>query len=74
MTCKKSLVRGIVWWPKLDDDIELMKHSCSACQTQSDNSPVAPLISWKWPSQPWHGLHIDYADLFLGHNYVACNN
>ena len=22
MTCMKSLVRGIVWWPKLDDEIE----------------------------------------------------
>ena len=65
MTRMKSLAHGIVWWPKLDDEIELMVRSCSACQTQSDNPPVAPLIPWQWPSQPWHRLHIDYAGPFL---------
>ena len=63
MTRMKSLARGIVWWPKLDDEIELMVRSCSVCQTQSDNPPVAPLIPWQWPSRPWHRLHIDYRSL-----------
>ena len=62
MTRMKILARGIVWWPKLDDEIELMVRSCSVCQTQSDNPPVAPLIPWQWPSQPWHRLHIKTHD------------
>ena len=71
MTRMKSLARGIVWWPKLDDEIELMVRSCSVCQTQSDNPPVAPLIPWQWPSRPWHRLHIDYAGPFLGHMWLV---
>ena len=67
MTCMKSLAHGIVRWPKLNDEIELMVRSCSVSQTQSDNPPVAPLIPWQWPSRPWHRLHIDYAGPFLGH-------
>ena len=71
MTRMKSLACGIVWWPKLDDEIELMVRSCSVCQTQSDNPPVAPLIPWQWPSRPWHRLHIDYASPFLGHMWLV---
>ena len=54
MTRMKSLACGIVWWPKLDDEIELMVRSCSVCQTQSDNPPVAPLIPWQ--CQVGHGI------------------
>ena len=43
ITRMKSLARGLIWWPKLDEEIETMLHSCSICQTQSDNPPVAPL-------------------------------
>ena len=44
-----------------------MVHSCSVCHTQRDSPPAAPLISWKWPGQPWRRLHIDYTGPFLGH-------
>ena len=74
MTRMKSLARRIVWWSKLDDEIGLMVRSCSVCQTQSDNPPVAPLIPWQWPSRPWHRLHIDYICGSLFGTYVACNN
>ena len=67
ITRMKSLAHGIVWWPKLDEEIETMVHSCSIFQTHWDNPPVAPLIPWKWPSRPWCKLHIDYAGPFLGH-------
>ena len=70
ITRMKSLARGIVWWPKLDEEIETMVRSCSVCQTQRDNPPAAPLIPWKWPSRPWYRLHIDYAGPFLGHMWL----
>ena len=64
ITRMKSLACGIVWWPKLDEEIETMVRSCSICQTHRDNPAVAPLIPWKWPSRPWCRLHIDYAGPF----------
>ena len=70
MTRMKSLARGLLWWPKLDEEIETMVRSCPVCQTQRDNPPAAPLIPWKWPSQPWRRLHIDYAGPFLGHMWL----
>lgn len=33
ITHMKSLACGIVWWPKLDEEIETMVCSCSICQT-----------------------------------------
>ena len=44
MTRMKSLARGLLWWPKLDEEIETMVRSCPVCQTQRDNPPAAPLI------------------------------
>ena len=70
MTRMKSLARGILWGPKLDEEIETMVRSCPVCQTQRDNPPAALLIPWKWPSQPWRRLHIDYASPFLGHMWL----
>ena len=37
ITRMKSLALGIVWWPKLDEEIETMVRSCSICQTHRDN-------------------------------------
>ena len=71
MTRMKSLARGIVWWPKLDDEIETMVCSCSVCQTQGDSPPAAPLIPWQWLSRPWKRLHIDYAGPFMGHMWLV---
>ena len=34
ITRMQSLARGIVWWPKIDQGIETMVHSCFSCQSQ----------------------------------------
>jgi len=39
ITRMKTLARGIVWWPKIDEEIEIMVRSCSSCQSQQ-NSPT----------------------------------
>ena len=70
VTRMKSLARGVVWWPKLDDDIDLLVRSCHKCQMQQDNPPLAPLIPWSWPTRPWSRLHIDYLGPFLGHSWL----
>ena len=63
ITRMKSFARGIVWWPKLHDEIEMMVRSCSMCQTYGDSPPAAPLIPWQWLSRPWQRL-------FLGHMWL----
>ena len=70
ITWMKSLARGVVWWPKLDKEIETMVRSCSKCQGQQDDPPTVPLIPWSWPTRPWSRLHIDYLGLFLGHVWL----
>ena len=50
ITHMKRLACGIVWWPKLDEEIETMVRSCSGCQRQCDNPPAASLMPWKLPS------------------------
>ena len=44
ITCMKSLACDMVWWPKLDRDIEAMVQSCSKCQAQQEDPPTVPLV------------------------------
>ena len=39
----KAIARSHVWWPKLDQDIEDLVNSCSACQSVRQAPPKAPL-------------------------------
>ena len=70
ITRMKSLARTVVWWPKLDNEIEIMVHSCAKCQEQQGDPPTLPLIPWNWPTRPWSRLHIDYLGPFLGHMWL----
>ena len=51
ITRMKSLACGIVWWPKIDEDIDIMVCTCSSCQSQQTNPAVSPLIPWQWPTR-----------------------
>ena len=57
----KSLARGIVWWPNLDEDLQAKVKDCYQCQLHQKSPPLAPLHPWEWPGRPWSRLHIDYA-------------
>ena len=39
----KSLARGLVWWPGLDQEIENTVKQCSSCQQNKPALPTAPL-------------------------------
>ena len=56
----KSLVRGFVWWPGMDHELEEMVKSCPNCQVHQKSPAVAPVHPWEWPQCPWTRLCIDY--------------
>ncbi|XP_046559854.1 uncharacterized protein K02A2.6-like [Haliotis rubra] len=71
MVHMKSVVRGIIWWPYLDRDIENLVRGCLDCQEEA-NHPVSVVPTpWKWPSSPWTRLHIDFAGPFIGHSFLV---
>ena len=66
----KSLARGYVWWPGIDQELENYVKSCQQCQINQKSPPVAPLHPWSWPSKPWSRVHIDYAGPFFGKMFL----
>ncbi|MGH0159456.1 UNVERIFIED_CONTAM: hypothetical protein FKN15_037301 [Acipenser sinensis] len=57
----KQRCRDIVWWPNIDQDIELMVKDCTACLLSGKASPPTPvpLSPVQWPSAPWKHLQVD---------------
>ena len=62
----KSVARSYVWWPKLDQRLEDMAKSCTACQSVKDTPSVVPLHPGIWPAKPWQRIHVDFAGPFMG--------
>ena len=52
----KSLARGLVWWPGLDTDIEMMVKQCSSCQQNQTSPPLAPMQLWSGHDYVWTTL------------------
>lgn len=71
MAKMKSLARMHVFWPDLDQQIEQVVSSCNACQAFQSAPPMAPVNTWKWPTQSWQRIHIDFAGPFLGYMYLV---
>jgi len=67
----KSLARGYVWWPGLDQQLEQQVRTCASCQQVHNKPSAAPLHHWEWPERPWVRLHIDYAGPFLGKYFLV---
>ena len=66
----KSLARGYVWWPGIDQELEHCVKSCQRCQINQKSPPVSPLHPWSWPNKPWSRVHIDYAGPFFGKMFL----
>ena len=44
---------------------------CASCQDICKQPSKATVHAWKWPSQPWRRIHIDFAVPFMGHMFLA---
>ena len=65
----KSLARSYVWWPGIDEDIEMRVRRCALC-TDVQNSPKkVPLLLWPWATSPWERIHLDFAEI-KGQNFL----
>ena len=67
----KALARGMVWWPRMDADLESVVQQCQPCQANRKAPPVAPLHPWEWPTKPWSRLHVNFARHFQGKTFIG---
>lgn len=57
----KGLARSYVWWPGLDEQLEMLAKDCPACQVIRNVPPPSTDLIWPSPPDPWHRIHIDFA-------------
>ncbi|CAM1324577.1 Uncharacterised protein g8711 [Pycnogonum litorale] len=67
----KQLVRTVVYWPHIDDDIEREVRTCSACAEHQNKPPKPANHPWMLPEKPWSRVHVDHAINFLGYNWLV---
>ena len=66
----KAIARSYVWWPNLNNDIEMLIKKCQTCQSVRSTPPTTPLIPWKWPVRPFQRVHVDYCEKD-GNNFLV---
>ena len=71
MAQMKGLARMYMWWPRMDEDVAQVVHSCHECQKNQAAPPHAPLQPWSWPKQPWSRLHLDFAGPMLNRMFLV---
>jgi len=70
MVKMKALARNYVWWPGIDSHVEEKVKNCYPCQYSRGLPAKAPLHPWEWPAEPWHRVHVDFAD-YNGKNLLV---
>ncbi|BES88660.1 Hypothetical protein NTJ_01466 [Nesidiocoris tenuis] len=66
----RAVARNHVYWPDLDNDIEIHVQSCRECQMTRPEMSEVPLFSWSVPQKPWSRIHVDYCGPFQGKNWL----
>ena len=67
----KQLARSVVYWPRIDADIEEMCRKCTSCAEHQNNPPKFANHPWMLPERPWSRIHIDHAVNFMGKNWLV---
>ncbi|XP_052754801.1 uncharacterized protein K02A2.6-like [Galleria mellonella] len=66
ISAMRALARHYVWWPSIDEDIDMWVKRCSNCQENRPNITELPVYSWSIPDDPWERVHVDFAGPFEG--------
>ena len=57
----------------MDQGVEQTVRNCNNCQQVKKSPALAPLTLWLWPSNPWHRIHVDYAEDEKEHYFIVVN-
>ena len=67
----KQLARTIVYWPRIDSDIESTVRECITCLEHARTPPEAAVHPWMLPERPWSRIHIDHAISFKNMDWLV---
>ena len=67
----KQLSRAHVWWPNLDQDIDLKVRACKNCWEKRPNPVKTSLHPWEFARGPWQRIHADFAGPVKGSYYLV---
>lgn len=67
----KQLARSVVYWPRIDDDIEELVRTCTSCAEHQNKPPKSANHPWMLPEKPWSRLHLDHAINFMGSDWLV---
>ena len=56
----KAFANNYTWWPGMDAAVNVRCGMC--CRPVSEESTVALLHPWPWPTRIWQRNHIDFAE------------
>lgn len=70
MVKMKSIARSLVWWPKVDDDIEKCVNNCTVCLKYRQDDKKSIVIPWPNTEFPFQRIHIDFMGPFKGNTYL----
>ncbi|KAL1449327.1 hypothetical protein WDU94_000522 [Cyamophila willieti] len=59
ISASKNLVRGIIFWPSMNADIENFIRDCQTCLKYSNNNSKQPLHPHNIPNLPWEKVGTD---------------
>ena len=63
MVKTKALLREKVWWPHIDDDVEMLIRSCIPCLSTTCGDSPEPMKSHEMTG-PWEQVHVDLCGPF----------
>lgn len=56
----KTFLRSVVWWPRMDRQIEVYVKRCQPCTLVAAPDPPVPMLRKQLPSGPWEEIAIDF--------------
>ncbi|XP_046803785.1 uncharacterized protein K02A2.6-like [Lucilia cuprina] len=67
----KSIARGYVFWPGIDEDIKAFIQQCGQCASVAKMSTKTGLSPWPTPENAWERIHVDYGGPIEGYYFLV---